>query len=913
MNAERFRQVRVLFEAALNQVTARRLEFVREQCGDDQELLQAVLKMLAADAAATDGFIEIPSDLLRAAPALEAAPVDAEIGKRYGTWVIREAIGQGGMGQVYLAERADGAYEQRAALKLMRAGWDPKELLSRFRQERQILAALNHPNIARLLDGGADAEGHPYLVLEYVDGQPIGAYCDQHRLDLRSRLAVFQAVCGAVSYAHQRLVVHRDLKPSNILVTAEGQVKLLDFGIAKLLATDSLVTAPQDRLFTVGYAAPEQVRGELPSVSVDVYALGLLLYELLTGQRAYGRTATTPAAYEREILTAEPELPSRAAISQAETERISANAASRRLDPLTLSAQLEGDLDAIVMRALRKEPDARYASVQAFSEDIQAFLDRRPVQARRGNVRYRIGRFVVRHRLAVGLSTMAVLALCLGLGLALWQAEIARQQRDLAAQEASKAQAVADFMIDVFESADPAAVDGADLRPKDLLIQGARRLHEDLTLDAGTRSALLYAMGSAQLGVSDYQAGLQQMQSAVRAADASGDLETQARAQMGLGVAYNKLSRSQEALQAYLKARALLSQLPNPPAELDEDLDYYTGVEYGQQDQKERAIGVLKSAYTRRLQRLGLAHPKSLNIATTMAFYLNGVGQTDEALQITQPSYQAALANKTLPLHSLKDIVSAHAYTLLRKRDPGAEALFREAMQIDQRIYGEGHPGTAVSLNNLAFVINELGNPGKAAEIIDQVIAIRRGMKIENHQELAFSLVSAAIMRQKAGQAHKAIEHAREGIAIYEARQNGFHRQAQKGRWALTQALEDVGQYQQALQENALMLPYTDGRSAEFDGADANLIWLMQARLLSRLGRAEQGCMSAETVLGHTEFKPAQQLEARILLLDCLKLQRLDAARQARLATEIAAQGALLPDIATYSRERWQHWQAASE
>lgn len=903
MDAERFRQVRLVFEAALNEPAERRTEFARDACGQDTALLDAVMKMLAADAAVTDGFIELPPDLRESAPGDSSRAGEDMIGRRYGAWEIRDVIGQGGMGQVFLAERIDGAYEQRAALKLMRAGWDPVELLNRFKQERQILAALNHPNIARLLDGGADGDGNPYLVLEYVEGAPIGAYCDRHRLDLTSRLRVFQAVCAAVSYAHQRLVVHRDLKPSNILVTDDGQVKLLDFGIAKLLATDSRVTAPQDRLFTVGYAAPEQVRGELPSVSVDVYALGLLLYELLTGQRAYGRTASTPAAYEREILTADPELPSRAAMSEAETERLTARAAARQLDPQALSALLAGDLDAIVMRALRKEPDARYASVQALAEDVQAFLERRPVKARAGNLRYHVTRFVARHRLAVSLAVASVLALSVGLGLALWQANVARTQRDLAAQEASKARAVADFMVAVFESADPAAVDGATLQPKDLLDQGVRRLAQDHSLDPATRSALLYAMGSAQLGVADSKAGLAQMQAAVAAAQAAGDPAAEIRARLGLGVAHNTLNNNQDAMQQYELARAMLGQLPDAPPELGEDLDYFQGIEFGQLDQKDRAIPMLRTAYARRLARVGLAHTSTLKIATTLAFYLAGVGQIDEALAITAPSYQAASQDSQLPLHALKDIVSAHAYTLLRHNDPQAEALFREAVQIDERIYGAGHPGTAVSLNNLAFLFSRQKRPAEGAAIMEQVIAMRRKQGIENYELLGFSLINAASMYQKAGAAELAIARAREGIGIYVNRDKAFDLQAQKGRWALIQALEGHGDYAAAFKENADMLPYTDGRSPEFDGADANLIWLMQARLFARQQRAESGCSSARTVRANTASTPTQQLEAAILLRDCLSRQGRNEAEVAALTATIAEQSALLPELPQFSRE----------
>ncbi|MBK8284162.1 MAG: serine/threonine protein kinase [Ahniella sp.] len=334
MTPERFQQVRIVFESALAQDPSGREAWLAKACAGDDALLEAVQRMLAADAHAeseNESLIDLPDSMAEQVIDSDTEAGDALHGKRFGPYTLIRTLGQGGMGQVYLAERSDGSFRQEVAVKVVREGWDHLELLERFRRERQILASLNHPNIARLLDGGASDTGEPYLVMEYVDGVSIGEYCDRERLSIPARVRLFSDVCAAVGYAHQRLVVHRDLKPSNILVTRDGTVKLLDFGIARLLAADATITAPRDRLFTIGYAAPEQIRGEIPSVSVDVYALGLLLYELLTGQRAYGRTASTPAAYEREVLTVEPTPPSRAAadLTDATCER----AASRGLAP----------------------------------------------------------------------------------------------------------------------------------------------------------------------------------------------------------------------------------------------------------------------------------------------------------------------------------------------------------------------------------------------------------------------------------------------------------------------------------------------------------------------------------------------------------------------------------------------------
>jgi len=870
MNPEQFQRIKTLFEQALDQPPESRATWLHEACGGDAATIAAVQRMLDADAAAgDDGLIEIPNTLLDGAASEPAIHDDAWVGRRYGAYSLVRSLGQGGMGAVFLAERVDGAFRHEAAIKLVRTGWDHAELLDRFRRERQILASLNHPHIARLLDGGASESGEPYLVLEYVQGVPIGDYCDRERLSVAARLKLYLDVCSAVAYAHQRLVVHRDLKPSNILVADDGTVKLLDFGIARLLEADQAITAPRDRMFTIGYAAPEQIRGELPSVSVDIYALGLLLYELLTGQRAYGRTASTPAAYEREVLTAEPMLPSKAAndTTSAAVDR----AHCRGLQPSQLAHVLNGDLDAIVMRALRKEPEARYASIAELAEDVGAYLHHRPVKARQGNLRYLASRFMRRHSLAVGLGAFALLSLLIGLGVALWQADRARTQRDLARAEARKSKAVAEYMVEVFSAADPAMVDGAVLTPKDLLAQGARRLGEDNALDPATRSAMSWAIGSAQLGVSEYEAGLAQMQIAVAAAVEAKDVRAEIEARLGLGVAFNKLSRSKEAMAEYDLARSLADGLDEPNPKTDEEIDYFRGIELGQMDRRDEGIVLLQSSYDRRLARLEAGAPETIQVATTLGYYLGGFGRVEEALAVTRPNYEAARANPQLPLRWLKEIVSAHAYIQLLNKDPGAPDLFAEAVTIDERIYGVDHPGTAVSLNNTAYAFSTLGEAKRGAEVMERVIGIRRGMNIKHHQELGYGLLNAASMWRKAGELDTAIKRAREGLAIYAARGELDNRQAQKGLWTLVQALESDGLVTEAYVENKGMLRFTDGSSKEFGGADAALPWVMHARLESRLKRSDRGCSSARRALAVEGAAPASWLEARILLIDCLK------------------------------------------
>ncbi len=503
MDPQIWQRIRDIFERAVELPAEARPAFLDDACAGDSLLRKEVDALLAADASAcTD-----TGAVVAAAPELLEALVSGErererdqwAGQRLGPWRLLREIGRGGMGAVYLAQRADGEYQQQAAVKLMRPSWDSDLLLQRFRAERQILASLNHPNIARLLDGGVAADGKPYLVLEYVVGSNIDSYCDQEQLSLPQRLQLFLAVCDAVAHAHRSLIVHRDLKPSNILVNSEGLVKLLDFGIAKLIEADGNQTASSMRVFTPEYAAPEQLRGAAVTTGVDVYALGLLLYQLLTGRRPYGSTDSTPAAYEQAILTQEPLRPSRAAaLVDADYSRL---AQARKLDPARLSAHLRGDLDAIVLRALRKEPAQRYASVEALAADVRAYLSRQPVAARRGNRRYRALRFLQRHALTTALAASVLLALAGGLATSLWQANEARQQRDLASAQARRAEQLSSFMVGVFSHADPQRREGAEVSAKALLDAAVVRIKGELSGEPLTRLALMRSMAQSYMGL----------------------------------------------------------------------------------------------------------------------------------------------------------------------------------------------------------------------------------------------------------------------------------------------------------------------------------------------------------------------------------------------------------------------------
>jgi non-specific serine/threonine protein kinase/serine/threonine-protein kinase len=443
MTPERWQQIKSALDEAMALSGHPREAYLERLRATDSELCKEVTSLLAAAEAAGSRFLHTP------APAALGVPTEEGrfVGRRLGPYELVAEIGSGGMGEVYRAVRVDQEYQQEAAIKLVRAGRDLDFVGSRLRTERQILANLEHPNIARLLDGGTTQEGIPYLVMELIDGQPITEYCDAHHLDTTARLKLFMSVCSAVQYAHQRMVIHRDLKPSNILVTANGVPKLLDFGIAKILEPGVSPSAPDltinaFRILTPQYASPEQFKGESVTAGSDVYSLGVILYEMLTGFRPYPLDGARLAHdLARTMLDYEPRRPSAAvgALREGSAEK--------------LSRRLRGDLDNIVLMALRKEPERRYATVGELAEDIRRHLQHLPVVARGDSLRYRITTFIRRHTAWVAAASVVAVALIGGIVITTREASIAEVQRARAERRFHDVRKLADsLMFDIHDS-----------------------------------------------------------------------------------------------------------------------------------------------------------------------------------------------------------------------------------------------------------------------------------------------------------------------------------------------------------------------------------------------------------------------------------------------------------------------------
>ncbi|HUB52170.1 MAG TPA: serine/threonine-protein kinase [Terracidiphilus sp.] len=482
--AGRWRRIDELFYAALDLEPQARSAFLAEACGTDTALLKEVGSLLDASEH-TLGYAQSAVLQLARQQTIEPQPA----GKQVGDYKLLGIIGEGGMGTVYLAARADDLYRQHVAVKLMHPGFgSSRGMLIRFSAERQILANLNHPNIARLLDGGMTEEGVPYLVMEFVDGIRIDDYCRQNHLSVEARLELFRSVCAAVEYAHKHLVIHRDIKPANILVTAEGVPKLLDFGIAKLLdpeADAQGLTRTGERLMTPEYASPEQVRGDPITTASDVYSLGVLLYQLLAGSEPFELQSMNILQIAEVVCERVPDPPSRAVA--ANSDRCAPDAARK----------VKGDLDNIVLMAMRKEPSRRYTSAGALSHDLQAYLTGYSVVAHTDTWRYRTAKFVRRHRLAVSLGVAAALTL-VGFSAAMGiLAHRANQARRIADQQRLEARLEADFLASIFNASAPEESKGNALTAVELLDSSAKRIDTELALTPEAQATSLFNLGVA--------------------------------------------------------------------------------------------------------------------------------------------------------------------------------------------------------------------------------------------------------------------------------------------------------------------------------------------------------------------------------------------------------------------------------
>ena len=531
MNGEHFARVKAIVLAAHELEDDVRAAHLEAACAGDPALRAEVESLLAHEPAPASivrsGALagEIGGALREAFEDATALPTPDRIGPYH----LLEPLGEGGMGQVFRAEQSE-PIRRVVALKLIRRGLDSREFIRRFEAERQILARLEHPGIARLIDGGLTSHGVPWFTMEYVDGVPIDRHCDEHTLSVAERVQLMRAVCSAVQYAHRNLIVHRDLKPGNILVTPEGTPKLLDFGIAKVLdpeaeaaqaAGAAPLTRPDSRLLTPAYAAPEQVRNEPVTTATDVYSLGVILYELLCGRRPYTVTGGSAHELQEAILTAEPAPPSaavRAWVASGETpdsaESVTRAAAARRAEPARLRRELAGDLDTICLKALRKEPERRYSSADQLEADLRRYVEGLPVLARRDTLGYRAGKFVRRHR--SGVTAAAAVVLLVAAIVSAYTARL-REQRDRAHEARDASDAVTEFLSGMLRAPDPSER-GRDVTVLAVLDSASRKIGTEFATRPVIAARLEIAVGRAYHGLGRYDAARDHLERAAQLA-----------------------------------------------------------------------------------------------------------------------------------------------------------------------------------------------------------------------------------------------------------------------------------------------------------------------------------------------------------------------------------------------------------
>jgi eukaryotic-like serine/threonine-protein kinase len=748
-DTQRLARIDALFERALDAPPERRGDLLRAEC-TDPDLLSEVEALLEL-AGSTDRRIvpagAWPADLLAGALGEEGAALAP--GSRLGAYRILDELGRGGMGVVYRAERADDAFEQIVAVKVIKRGADTDEVVRRFEQERQILASLQHANVARLLDGGSTADGRPYLVMEFVAGQPIDRACDEDRLDLDTRLDLLQVAVRAVQHAHQNLVVHRDLKPSNILVTDDGEVKLLDFGIAKLLQEDGQLTLPAGGALTPDYASPEQLRGGTITTASDVYQFGLLLYELITGVRPWKAGGMERFAVER--LQLPPERPSQVVRRDAVRERMLAGAHGVR----RLRQRLSGDLDTIVLKALQFEPERRYASAFELGEDLRRFFLRLPVRARPDSLGYRSRKFVERHRVAVVTAGALLVLLVAYAGTVTWQAGQIAAQRNRARAEAAKAAEVRDFLVGLFEEADPELAQGREVTAREVLERGADRIERELAGQPAVQAEMFTAVGEIYRSLGLYTEAeplLERGLALARATHGPGDRTLlQALASMadleGRGehwqAARRLLEERLELARAYpgadaplLEAQAL-NELGRVAKEMDDlDLaDDYLG----------RSLAVLSG-------RFG---------GPTMerAEALNGLGVTARRradYDAAQSYFERSLAiyrGQLAPDHPELTATAANLAQVMRDQGRFDEsvALYREVLASRERVLGEDHPLVATTARNLGLTYWQARRLPEARELFERTLAIRRRVFGPHHPRVAVMLNDLGRLAEEQG------------------------------------------------------------------------------------------------------------------------------------------------------------------
>lgn len=806
LSPERWARAERLFDAVADMPPEDRSAWLSSACADDGELRSYVASLLESHVAG-DTVVEDSIRQVMELAVPEEEPAEA-VGERVGPYRIVRVVGSGGMGVVYLAERADEQFQQQVAIKLVRTRLLDPEIGERLVSERQILANLQHPNIARLFDGGTTADGTPYLVMEYIDGVPIDDYCDSRRLEVNERLELFRTICSAVHYAHQNLIVHRDIKATNILVTADGVPKLLDFGIAKLLdaggaATDGL-TRQGVLMMTPENAAPEQVLDQPVTTATDTYALGILLYRLLCGHPPYRIGGRKPGEMARIICETLPSPPSVMVgqelppSSPPETfvERLSPEAIGRRrsADPDRLARRLRGDLDNIVLAALRKEPDRRYRSVSELSEDVRLHLASLPVHARPDTWSYRTGKFLRRHMAGTAMSALlVVLLIAFGVIMAV--------QNQRIALERDTAEEVSMFLEEIFMAPDPGNARGLDVTAKDILEAGARKISGELAGRPRIQATLMETIGRVYFNLGEYEPSIAMLEESLRIRqDLYGD------AHRDVASAKNALATSLSRVARYDRARVLLQEaLEHNRRTLGRTSTAAAANLYnlanlaknvGQLDEAERYARESISIYENHGDRYARETAEAKN---ALARILHDKNELDAAEQL----HLEAIADVKEHLGEDHPLIAWYlqnlASLLQAKGDlEAAEAMFHESMVVTRQVLGDEHDLLGYSLVMLGTLLHNRGEYEQAAEAFREALVFHRDGVGAEHPYVAYDMTRLAMLEHDMGRLDEAESLLRDALQLFEASLGPDHQYVASALTEIGAVLTDKGRYDDA-------------------------------------------------------------------------------------------------------------------
>jgi len=819
-------RVRARFEELAGLPAGERARRLDELERESPETGRQVRELLAADQDAASLAIEqvIASGAARVLEELEPeGGGDSLAGALLGPWQLTEPIGRGGMAEVWGARRADGQFEQEVAVKLVKRGMDSDELVARFRRERQILARLEHPAIARLLDGGVAPDGRPYLVLERVDGEPITTWCERRALPIARRLGLVVEAGRAVAAAHRQLVVHRDLKPSNLLVTHDGRVKLLDFGIAKILAGDDPgagdATRVEQRVLTPAYAAPEQIRGEPVSTATDVYSLGVLAYELVVGRLPHERTGRRAAELAAQVDRESVEAPS--------TSVLTTSADTDPRERRRRSRELAGDLDTVLLAALHRDPARRYSSVEAFVEDLERFLAGRPILARRDSLGYRARKFFGRHRAATAVAAFALVALFGALAIALWQAALARRSAQEAATNAHRAERVQEFLVGLFEVADPEQSGGATVTAAELLDQAGRRLPQELAAEPDVQAELLETVARIERGLGRLDIAERLARSALDLRSSGvGDAAALGSALATLGSVHLAQGQLDEAASRLEQGLGLLAADDLAAARARSDL---AQVSFWREklDEARRLEHEAWQTYSRVLgdeHVLTAIHLRNLGVIDYQA---GRYAEAEPRMIAAQDVLERQLgADHPTLAQSYHDRAALYA-SLDRPRE--AEPLYRRALEIRRRRLGNGHPSTGQSLQLLGVLLYQQQRWDEAEVATREALEIFRAIDPQ-HFEVGKAIHGLGQIAAGRGRPAEAERHFAEAVERFRAALGPEHPFVWITTGNLGQQLARQGRLEEAerlLRESRARLLTIVGEGHEYGAEAANRLGVL--------------------------------------------------------------------------------------